>query len=156
LVLEGACSGGVLSRYFSGPMRSERQTPSTDSPRQCWAGLAVLLAVAMSTGFAPSAMAWALVPGALIPGVDRVLLAPRSEPGNDRAAARQIQDAIAKAVRDFLKGTSLDGAITRTERAATPALFGRASAARAASVVRGRCRSQTPIGGRLAQPPPTH
>ena len=127
---------------------------TAETSRQRWAGLAVLLAVAISTGFGPSAMAWALVPGP-----ERSLLMLGGEAGADRTGtrqigARQIHDAIARVVRDLLKGKSLDLATARPLgwRVSPRGLRERAWALVPAS--QARVRSELPRIGRLPQPPP--
>lgn len=125
------------------------QYSSAEISRQRWAGLAVLLAVAISTGFAPSAMAWALVPGA-----ERALLLPSREVGQDRAAARQIQDAIARAVREFLKGKSVDVAAVRPAWRGFVGRVSRSPLGITGPAAVGLVRSERAGMGRLPQPPP--
>lgn len=86
-------------------MDSREQPKAGEGARQGWAGYAILLVVALSTGLAPGSIAWALMPGAEGAWVEFA-----REQVSERAGARQSQAAFAKAVRDLLKGKKSDHA----------------------------------------------
>ncbi|QYK48998.1 MAG: hypothetical protein KF838_03900 [Phycisphaeraceae bacterium] len=130
-------------------MSTRPDSKSPDPTRQRWSGLAVLIAVAITTGFAPSSFAWAV-----LPGVERALYASGRECGQERASARQIHEALARAVRELLKGSGSDQAITKNQSAASFLLCDSVAAIETPAAPIGLMRSETLLSGRLPQPPP--
>ncbi|MCW5769706.1 MAG: hypothetical protein KIT19_13595, partial [Phycisphaeraceae bacterium] len=120
-----------------------------DHTRQRWSGLAVLIAVAITTGFAPSSLAWAV-----LPGVERALYASGRECGQERPTARQIHEAFARAVRELLKGSGSDQSLAKSPSTATFLICNSVAAIEATPAPDGRIRSETLLTGRLPQPPP--
>lgn len=124
--------------------------PKSSNPiRQRWNGLAVLIAVAITTGFAPSSLALAI-----LPGVERGLYASGRECGQERPSARQIHEAFARAVRELLKGSGSDQTVAVSQEANSFALCDSHEEGRSAATPIGLRRSETLLSGRLPQPPP--
>ncbi len=103
------------------PTSNERQTTKPnpgDQARQRLAGVALLIAVALGAGVAPGAWGLAAYQLAFCGNVERVWNDLAREVAGDRGGsgtstaravtARQWQGAIAKAVRDLLKGSARD------------------------------------------------
>lgn len=122
-------------------------------PRQRWTGLAVLLVVAVSAGFSPSAVAWALVPQ-----VEQAWVGMARESCPERSAVRQLQDALAKAVRKIFGSDADEGSFGQRVSIAPARLVGDV----AGRSVRGTtgvdvfafCDRRSDDPGLLALPPP--
>lgn len=122
-------------------------------PRQRWTGLAVLLVVAVSAGFSPSAVAWALVPQ-----VEQAWVGMARESCPERNAVRQLQDALAKAVRKIFGSDADEGGFEHRVSIAPARLIGVVAGRTAFGTIAADAdedwcqRSDDP--GLLALPPP--